>query len=46
MVGGSLPFVIDEVFKLSKDEIHKAEAPLPKESIYSSELIKIIMGDN
>ena len=39
-------FIIDEVFKLSKEEIHKAEATLPKESIYGSELLKIIMGDN
>ncbi len=39
-------FIIDEVFKLSKEEIHKAEAPMPKESIYASELLKIIMGDH
>lgn len=39
-------FIIDEVFKLSKEQIHKAEADLPKESVYASELLKIIMGDN
>lgn len=39
-------FIIDELFNLKKADLHRGGHPVPAKSLYQSDLIQIIMGDN
>jgi hypothetical protein len=39
-------FIIGELFKLEKDDLHRDGFPVPKKSIYQSDLLKILLGNN
>ncbi len=39
-------FIIDQLFTLTKADLHRGGLPVPKKSVYQSDLMKIIMGDN
>ncbi|HIF92481.1 MAG TPA: M28 family peptidase [Myxococcales bacterium] len=39
-------FIIDELFKLQKEDLRRGGHPVPSKTIYQSDLIQIIMGDN
>jgi hypothetical protein len=39
-------FIVDELFKLKKADLLRGGHPVPEKTIYQSDLIQIIMGDN
>lgn len=39
-------FLIDQLSRYSKQDLHKGGLPVPEQSIYQSDLLKILMGDN
>ncbi len=39
-------FIIDELSAVSSADLHRGGFPVPEESIYRSDLLKIIMGNN
>lgn len=39
-------FVIDELFELTKGDLRRGDHPVPAKTIYQSDLIQMIMGDN
>ena len=39
-------FIIDELFKLEKADLHRDGHPAPEKSIYQSDILKMFMGNN
>ena len=39
-------YVIDQLSAVSKDDLHGGGEPVPEQSIYQSDLLKILMGNN
>ena len=39
-------FIIDELGQVSKADLHRGGRPVPEKSIYQSDLLKILMGNN
>ena len=39
-------FIIDELFELNRTDIESGGHPVPPQSVYQSDLMQIIMGDN
>ncbi|MBE9539778.1 MAG: hypothetical protein IMF06_11890, partial [Proteobacteria bacterium] len=39
-------YVIDQLSAVSKADLHRGEFPIPEKSIYQSDLIKMMMGNN
>ena len=39
-------YIIDELFKLEKADLHRGGHPAPEKSVYQSDLLKMIMGNN
>lgn len=39
-------FIIDELSKVNKSELHRDGFPIPEKSVYQSDLVKIILGNN
>ena len=39
-------YIIDELFKLTKADLHRDGHPAPEKSIYQSDILKMIMGNN
>lgn len=39
-------YIIDELFKLTKTDLRRGGFPVPEKSIYQSDLLKMIMGNN
>ncbi len=39
-------YIIDELGQVSKEDLHRGGRPVPEKSIYQSDLLKILMGNN
>jgi len=39
-------FLIDQLSRYSKEDLHEGGMPVPEQSIYQSDLLKILMGDH